>query len=123
MSGKKTNIRIRFSTGCVRKKAAFSIGCHTPQGKKLSGRLGYYVTPSKTASCNAPSADKEQQEQHNDSNIQNNATSTTASTTPKTRKRKTKWTRVQKAEVIKCYYLALHKRIPRVKGTYELWWG
>eukprot|EP00957_Ditylum_brightwellii_P164220 12502680-Ditylum_brightwellii.AAC.1 len=47
----------------------------------------------------------------------------TASTTPKTRKRKTKWIRVQKAEVIKCYYLALHKRILIVKSTYELWQG
>eukprot|EP00957_Ditylum_brightwellii_P178243 13576243-Ditylum_brightwellii.AAC.1 len=123
MSGKKTNNCIQFSTRHMCKKTVSPLGCHYPQGKKLSGQSGDYVTPSKTVSCNTPSAITEQQEQCNDTNIQNNATSTTASTTPKTCKRKTKGTRVQKAKAIKFYYLALHKRILIVKSTYELWRG
>eukprot|EP00957_Ditylum_brightwellii_P149153 11358786-Ditylum_brightwellii.AAC.1 len=69
MSERKANHHIWFSTGHVCRSADLLLGCHTPQGKKLSGWWGDHVTPSKTASCNTSSTLAEPQEQQDDSNI------------------------------------------------------
>eukprot|EP00957_Ditylum_brightwellii_P004866 370863-Ditylum_brightwellii.AAC.1 len=84
--------------------------------------FGGHVAPSTGTQCNNPepsgttSAHPEAHPEWTSEPAQNDGTTTS------TKKRsKRKWTRDQKAKIIKCYYIALDQCQPIVKGTYMTW--
>ena len=75
-----------------------------------------HVTPDDDKSCDAPSPLTQ-----NDSTASKQQTVSNEETLKTIKNKRNKWTREEMKELVLCYYLGKHKKLPKIKGTFTIW--